>query len=58
MCSSEVNSTQTYIMDEPGFYIGEIAVCNPVELAILKIEFLERFGRLPDIRRKKEKPEW
>lgn len=53
MCNSEVNTAEIYTVHEPGFYVGDLAVCNPVELALFKIEYLERCGHLPDIRKKK-----
>jgi hypothetical protein len=53
MNSTELRTVNRYMVNEPGLYVGELSVSNPVDLAIFRIEFLERTGRLPDIKKMK-----
>ena len=43
-----------YFINEPRLYVGEITVENQLELIPFKIEFYERFGRDPEIKKMKE----
>lgn len=54
MNSTELRSVERYMVNEPSLYVGELVVSNPVELALFKIEFLEKTGRYPDIKKIKE----
>ena len=57
MNSTELRTVDRYMVNEPSIYVGELVVSNPVELAIFKVEFIDRYGRLPDIKKiKKEDP--
>lgn len=54
MTSNELRSVERYMVNEPSLYVGELVVSNPVELAIFKVEFIDRYGRLPDIKKIKK----
>ena len=54
MNSTELRSVERYMVNEPSLYVGELVVSNPVELALFKIEFLEKTGRYPDIKKIKK----
>ena len=54
MNSTELRTVDRYMVNEPSIYVGELVVSNPVELAIFKVEFIDRYGRLPDIKKIKK----